>query len=102
MEKPFRPLAGTLNWPVSDLGLVGLSCIGNSDASRRVSPLTPALSPLRGEGEEACALTPAVSPLPRKLSGFRGEGGGAPGTARPTSEFGLAGTLALPGGGEGG
>jgi len=49
---------------------------------RTLSPLTPALSPLRGEGEEAdtsgsfSPLTPALSQLPRKLSGFRGEGEG--------------------------
>src|ERR1041384_2947454 len=57
MEKPFRPLAGMWNWPVSSLELVGLSCIGNSDGS----PLTSGVSPDTGEG------------------------GGAPGTARPTS-----------------
>jgi len=39
------------------------------------SPLTPALSPLRGEGEEALDIQRSPSPLNGERAGVRGEDG---------------------------
>jgi len=64
------------------MGLAGTLALPELDRSRAVSPLTPALSPLRGEGEEAVAWAgsrgededESTSPLTPALSSDGGEG----------------------------